>query len=283
MRIPIYCGRCGEEGQGFFGVVTEYTLRLFAAPRAITTTIYYYPLELIEEVGVWAGSVARELPKEVELTIRIAAAHPSIANRCKSNGGFAFIVSATAFMDTSEDAAATLKLVDGCPSASRCLLVERKLPTPISVLDEIVAMSRPEGRYLADTLWTNSSPREVLRTLREHFIRASSKSDAYFAFSTGAESSPFPDAAYSMRGDALVLCYARWERPEDDAANAAWHRATIAALDQYAVGHYVGESDIVADPRRAERSYAKEHWQRSQTLRQQYDPDGLFHEHFNIH
>jgi FAD/FMN-containing dehydrogenase len=29
-------------GPGFFGVVTEYTLRLFAAPRAITTSNYYY-------------------------------------------------------------------------------------------------------------------------------------------------------------------------------------------------------------------------------------------------
>src|SRR5713101_3552909 len=68
-------------GPGFFGVVTEYTLRLFAEPRAITTSNYYYPLELIEEVGAWAGAIARELPKEVELTILIAAAPPSIADR----------------------------------------------------------------------------------------------------------------------------------------------------------------------------------------------------------
>jgi hypothetical protein len=94
--------------------------------------------------------------------------------------------------------------------------------------------------------------------LREHFSWASNKCNAYVAFSTGAERSPFPDAAYSMRADALVLCYAHWERPDDDAAHAAWHRATISALDQYAVGHYVGESDIVADPGRAERSYTRQ-------------------------
>jgi FAD/FMN-containing dehydrogenase len=102
-------------------------------------------------------------------------------------------------------------------------------------------------------------------------------------FLTGADRAPFPDAAYSMRADALLLCYAIWDRPEDDAANATWHRATIAALDQYAVGHYVGESDIVADPRRAERSYAKANWQRLQAMRQQYDSDGLFHGHFVAH
>jgi hypothetical protein len=33
----------------------------------------------------------------------------------------------------------------------------------------------------------------------------------------------------------------------------------------------VGESDIIADPRRAERSSAKANWQRLQALRQQYD------------
>jgi hypothetical protein len=65
-----------------------------------------------------------------------------------------------------------------------------------------------------------------------------------------------------MTGDALLLCYATWERPEDDAANRAWHRATIAALDKYAVGHYVGESDIVASRECAARSYSVANWER---------------------
>jgi FAD/FMN-containing dehydrogenase len=50
----------------------------------------------------------------------------------------------------------------------------------------------------------------------------------------------------------------------------------IADLDQYAVGHYVGESDIVADPGRAARSYSKTNWERLQTLRRKYDPEGIF-------
>ena len=40
--------------------------------------------------------------------------------------------------------------------------------------------------------------------------------------------------------------------------------------------------DIVADPRRAERSYAKANWERLQALRRKYDPDGLFHGHFGV-
>jgi FAD/FMN-containing dehydrogenase len=268
-------------GPGFFGVVTEYSLRLYPLPRAITTNNYYYALDRLEEIGAWAGGVARRLPKTVELTIIIAPAPPPIAERCHGNG-LACIVSGTAYADSPGEAAATLSILDGCAASRDCLLKELNLSTPIDALLDVTGMLEPEGyRYLGDTVWTNSPPAEVLATSRDHFMRAaSSKSLLFFGLSTGADRLPFPDAAYSMRADALLLCYAVWERREDDAANAAWHRATIADLDQYAVGHYVGESDIVADPGRAARSYSKTSWERLQTLRRKYDPAGLFHSDF---
>jgi FAD/FMN-containing dehydrogenase len=268
-------------GPGFFGVVTEYSLRVYPAPRAIMTSNYYYPLRYAEELGAWAGEVARRLPKNVELTIIISPAPPPITDQCQSANGLACIVSGTAFVDSTSEAAATLSILDSCPASRDCLLQEPNLPTPIDVLHDACATFWPERhRFLADTLWTNS-PAKVLATSRDHFMRApSSKSSGVFVFSTGKDRSPFPDGAYSMTGDALMLCYAVWERSEDDAANTAWHRAMTAQLDQYAVGHYVGESDIVADQRRAERSYSKTNWERLQKLRQKYDPEGLFHGHF---
>jgi FAD/FMN-containing dehydrogenase len=214
----------------------------------------------------------------VELTILIARAPPPIADRCQSGNGLACIVSGTTYGDSTGEAAATLNILDSCPVSRDCLLREPNLPTPIDALLDATAMLEPEGyRYLGDTLWTNSPPAKVLATSGGHFMQAaSSKSVQFFGFLTGADRSPFPDGAYSMRADALLLCYAVWERPQDDAANIAWHRAMIADLDQYAVGHYVGESDIVADPGRAARSYSKTNWERLQTLRRKYDPEGIF-------
>ncbi len=268
-------------GPGFFGVVTEYTLRLYPRPKAITTSSYYYPLEHVEEVGAWAGGAARNLPKRVELTIFVAAAPPPIADRCASQRGRACVVSGTAFAESAGEAASMLRPLDSCPAANACMLEERNLSTPIDALHDMGAMLWPEGhRYLADTLWTNSPPGEVLAASRDCLGSApSSKSFGVLVLSTG-ERAPLPDGAYSMAGDALALCYAVWERPEDDTANAAWHRATIVVLDRYAVGHYVGESDIAADPRRAERSYAWPNWERLQALRLKFDPDGLFVGHF---
>lgn len=272
-------------GPGFFGVVTQYQLKLYPVPRAITTSTYHYPLQRIEEVGAWAASVARQLPREVELTLFITTAPPVLAEQCKSNNGFVCVLSAVAFLDNAGEAASALGLLENCPVAQECLHKEVNRPATMEALLELGSMLWPERhRYLADTLWSDSPPAEQLATLRDYFLQApSQKSLAALVFSAGAESSTpvLPDGAFSMTAGTLLLCYAIWERSEeDDAANGTWHRETIAALERFAVGHYVGESDIVAEPGRAEQSFAPANWQRLQSLRRTYDSDALFHGHF---
>ncbi len=269
-------------GPGFFGVVTQYVLKLYPAPHAIATSTYYYPLERIEEVGAWAAGIARQLPQEVELSIFCAQAPPALAERCRSSNGFICIVSATAFLDTQGEAADTLRLLETCPVLPDCLGKDVLQPGSLDLLLDKGGMWWPERhRCLADSRWSNSPSAQQLATVRDYFLRApSTKSLALCAFTTGAEGSAvgLPDAAFSMTARTLLLCYAIWEHPEDDGVNAVWHRETIAALDPFAVGHYVGESDIIAEPGRAEHSFAPENWQRLQSIRRTYDPDGLFHQ-----
>jgi FAD/FMN-containing dehydrogenase len=265
-------------GPGFFGAITEYTLRLFPAPAAILTNSYFYPLEFAPEIGAWAANLARELPNAVEMTLAIALVPPELSEKCVANGGRALLVTASAFASSIHDAEASLARLDECPCIAKSMLAQRTLPTRIEELQELIGAILPEGhRILADTMWSNAPARDILGTAVEHFARAPSpKSSVMVVPMTGGQLAQFPDAAYSMTGDSLVLCYGIWERAEDDAVNSEWHRATIAALDRYAAGHFVGESDIVSDPRRAERSYAAANWQRLQDLRAKYDPRGMF-------
>jgi FAD/FMN-containing dehydrogenase len=51
----------------------------------------------------------------------------------------------------------------------------------------------------------------------------------------------------------------------------------MRALEPLAVGCYVGEADIAANPSQVLNSYARSHWERLQALRERYDPNGLFH------
>ncbi len=193
---------------------------------------------------------------------------------------------ATGFFDTPDEAAATLSLLETCPVISECLGKDVNQPATMDALLDLGGRFWPEHhRCLADTLWSNSSPGRQLAAVHNAFLQAPSpKSLALCAFSTGVGGSaaPRPDAAFSMTASTLLLSYAIWERPEDDEVNADWHRKTIAELNRFAVGHYVGESDIVAEPGRAERSFAPANWQRLQALRRTYDPDGLFHSGFII-
>jgi hypothetical protein len=220
-----------------------------------------------------------------ELTLFIAPAPPNFSEHCTSNNGFVGILSATAFLDTEHEAVAALSPLEVCPVAHECLQKEVNRRNSFESLLDLGGMLWPERyRYLADTLWSDSPPSQMLATVREHFLNAPSpKSLAVCVFSTGASDNTavLPDAVFSMTAKTLLLCYAIWERPQDDAKNAAWHRETISVLDPFAVGHYVGESDIVPKPARAELSFARANWGRLQSLRQKHDPDDLFHGHFS--
>lgn len=271
-------------GPGFFAIVTQYRLKVYEAPRAIMTSTSVYDLEDVEEVGSWAMGAALELPNDAELTLFIAPAPPSLAGRCRSANGFVCILSATAFLDTERQAIAALNILERCPVAPRCLAKNVNQPASFDSLLNLGSTLWPEGhRYMAEALWSDSPPRQPLAIAREHFLRAPSlKSLALCAFSTGSRGgrAVLPDAAFSMTAQTLLLCYAVWERADDDEANASWHRGMVAALDQFAVGHYVGESDIVSTPARAERSFAWVNWRRLQSLRRIYDPGDRFHRDF---
>jgi FAD/FMN-containing dehydrogenase len=52
---------------------------------------------------------------------------------------------------------------------------------------------------------------------------------------------------------------------------------TMETLAPFALGHYVAETDLLAHPSRAMRSFAPAAWKRLTSQRQRLDPQGLFH------
>jgi len=267
-------------GPGFFGVVTQYELQTYPLPKAITTSTFFYHLDHIAAVGTRAAIAAAAMSRQTELTMFVAPAPPEFAEQCRSSNGYIVIVSAVAFVDSSAEAAALLGELERALPADGCLGKQINESATLDGLLDLGGSLWPDHhRYLADTLWSNTPPAQSLDVLRARFLHAPSRRSvaACVIRTRSATNAPaLPDAAFSMTAQSLLLCYAVWERAEDDATNAAWHREAIAALDRFAVGHYVGESDIVASPSRAERSYAPANWARLKALRQTYDPGGLF-------
>ena len=138
----------------------------------------------------------------------------------------------------------------------------------------------PEGhRYAADNLWLTVGLEEALAELRAQIAYAPSPKSLILVVlpPTPPEDTELPEMAFSMFGRVLVLCYSVWEDEADDEANIGWVRDTMKTLAPFAVGHYVAETDLLADPSRAARSFSPDAWKRLTSLRERFDPQGLFH------
>lgn len=264
-------------GPGLFAAVTRFHLKLYALPKAITASTYIYRLEDAEDVSRWAVEARATLPPAVELTLLLAPAPPEVVSH---PGERVVLLTGTAFVDSREDATQALALLEGCPAGGRCLSREVNRAIPFEALYEGEDAAWPEGhRYAADNLWLKADIGEVLAGLRAQITRApSTKSLVLVALPPAPpEDTELPDSAFSKLGQVLVGCYSVWEDESDDEANIGWLRAVMKTLAPFAVGHYVAETDLLADPSRAARSFSPAAWARLASLAQRLDPHGLFH------
>jgi FAD/FMN-containing dehydrogenase len=266
-------------GPGFPGVVTRFHLALQPLPAAITTTTQVYDINDLDELAPWASGVAAGLSTAVEMTVMLTEAGHDLPDDPTRKVA---IVTATAFVDTHEEAAALLATLATSPCGDR-MLAERELEsTPYDVLFRDFGGRWREGcRFASDNVWADADFTETLLPLRNRILEAPSASSFAFA---GMSPDPamddpedeLPDMAFSMYARTFVACYAMWDDPVDDAANLAWLPSTIAELEQTATGHYIAEADLLAHPSRTTGSYTAASWGRLHEVRRRLDPDQIF-------
>jgi FAD/FMN-containing dehydrogenase len=264
-------------GPGFCGVVTRFHLGLFTLPKAITSSTYIYALEDAGDVSRWAMEARTALPSTVELNLLLTSGPPEVASKPRDK---VVTLTSTAFVNSSDEASRALAPLDQCPARDRCLMRQVNEPTPFELLYERQDASWPEGlRYAADSFWSNADLTEVLLRLREQIVRAPSAKSLVLVVipPIPSEDAQLPDMAFSMIGRTIVFCYSVWDDEADDEANIGWLRTAMEALEPLMVGHYVAETDLLADPSRPTRSFSATAWERLARLSERLDPVGVFH------
>ena len=120
--------------------------------------------------------------------------------------------------------------------------------------------------------------------LREHVLRSPSAKSLVLVIMPPIppQGAQLPEMAFSMLGRTLIGCYSVWEDEADDEANIRWLKKAMEALEPLATGHYVAETDLLADPSRPARSFSADAWHRLTTLSERLDPHGLFHPYLGI-
>jgi FAD/FMN-containing dehydrogenase len=264
-------------GPGLCAVVTRFHLKLYPLPKAITSSTYVYALEDAEGIASWMAEARAVLPPAVELALLLAPASPAVPSR---PGERVVILAGTAFVDSPDEASRALAQLEGCPARNRCISREANRALSFEALYEGEDAAWPEGhRYAADNLWLNAGLEEPLAGLGAQIARAPSAKSLILAVlpPTPLQDTELPDMAFSMLGRVLVDCYSVWEDEADDEANIGWLRDAMKTLAPFAVGHYVAETDLLADPSRAAQSFSPAAWKRLTSLRLRFDPHGLFH------
>jgi FAD binding domain len=265
---------------GLFAVATRYHLRLYPLPKAIATSLYYYPYENMEDVCKWLGPLARQLPKNVELSFGILTAPPELADKCTASNGKLCCVSATLFADDEAEVHAALSLLDSCPVIDKCLSKSVEQPSNFEALFDASGALWPSGqRCRTDALFYDCALTDVAKAVKDHFLTTpSAKSLIFISVFTG-KNVPVPtpqDAAFSMTGNLYGGPWTMWEKSADDNENKHWHEKCVQLLKPHIRGHYVAETNTVEHPDFAKASYKEANWQRLAQLRKKYDPEGVF-------
>ena len=104
---PDYFWAARGAGPGFFGIAVRYHLKLQPLPRAITSSVYYYPYEQLLPIATWLDQLARRLPSSVELSLFAVKAPAELAEKARGSNGKVALVSAVMFADSADTARST--------------------------------------------------------------------------------------------------------------------------------------------------------------------------------
>lgn len=267
-------------GPGMFAVATRFHLKCYPLPRAITASTYYYALDELREAVDEVVELGRRMPDNVELSIFLIQAPADLADRCKAHNGKLCMIVAVAFGMTQDESEAALAPLEQGVMVKKALSKVVNAPSSFEELAIASGVTWPENhRNLCENQCSKAKPSDMLVALRDSFVRApSAKSVIVFCQSTGTRNllEPHPEVALSMDATSYGGAWAIWEKEEDDAANRQWQDEVVAIMKPFTSQHYIGETDIVQDPSRVQKSYSPENWKRLEAVRAKYDPHGVF-------
>lgn len=252
-------------GPGFFGAVTAFHLRLHERPPVIANGVFLYPVDCLEEVFRWAHEIGPRVPRAMELMVvihRDAGGEPEIA------------VTGPVLMDSEEEAAEALALLETCPALGRAKLAAPNVPARLEDLYAGVHAAYPDDhRYAADNMWTHAPIADLLPGL-ERIAATLPEAPSHMLWMNWGASPPRRDMAYSVEDETYIALYGVWTEPARDDANVGWVTERMREMEGLATGIQLADENL---GRRPARFASDANMARLDTVRAHRDPEGRFH------
>lgn len=252
-------------GPGFFGAVARFHLRVYRRPRHVANAVYLYPLDCLEQVFGWLAEIGPRVAREVELMAIVHRDH---------EGELEIAVTGPALVDSAEEAAEALALLETCPVRDRAKLAVPNVEVGLPDLYAAVHESYPDGhRYAVDNMWTHAPVEELLPGLRR-IAETLPPPPSHMLWMNWGPSPPRPEMAYSVEDDTYIALYGVWGDSAEDEANVAWATERMREMAPLAGGIQLADENLGERPA---RFAGEESMARLDAVRAAYDPDGLFH------
>ena len=181
------------------------------------------------------------MPRTVELMVIV---HRDARGRAGDRGD------APALVDSAEEAAEALALLETCPVRERAKEVVPNVEVGLADLYAAVHESYPDGhRYAVDNMWTHAPVEELLPGLRR-IAATLPAAPSHMLWMNWGPSPPRPEMAYSVEDETYIALYGVWEDPADDDANVAWAAERMREMEQLASGIQLADENLGRRPAR---------------------------------
>ena len=265
-------------GPGLFAAVTRFQLKAYPLPRAIRVSSWILPLDKLATMTATLDKLAPAKDPRLEI-LALLMHNPEAPPDAPPEQSKICFLTAFAFGYSAEESRAMLAPLAQSPIATEAVVKEEDQPfTLMELFPKFFSTATPGGymgRYAAESAITDE-PGKILHDLSDHFRTARSPICHVIA-SYGLNLKTHADACFSSIARHYVGCFAIWDDEKDDEFYYRWLEQATTHMDPYAKGHYVNEVEGQGHPERIRQCYSPASWQRLQTLRQKYDPQGLFH------
>ena len=190
------------------------------------------------------------------------------------DGELEIAVTGPALVESAEQAAEALALLETCPVRERAKLAVSNVPVELADLYTAVHESYPDDhRYAVDNMWTHAPAEDLLPGLRR-IAETLPGAPSHMLWMNWGPSPPRPEMAYSVEDDTYIALYAVWRHAAEDEANVAWATERMREMEGLASGIQLADENL---GRRPARFASEANMARLDEVRAEYDSEGLFH------
>jgi FAD/FMN-containing dehydrogenase len=268
-------------GGGNFGVVTEFTYSAHPIGPEVAFLFCLYPIEQARHV--LEAHERLVLASDDISTIAVLGTVPAVDDFAADIHGAPYVGVLGMYAGSADDGAVALApLRELAPALA-------DLSGPMSYVDaqQVYDADYPNGHryYWKSTGLSALTPETVDVLVAQALAAPSAESTIDIWLNGGAIGRVGDDAtAYSGRGTRyLVNPEANWEHPQDDAANVAWARGVLTALDAVSDGRaYLNFPGFLEEGDDLVRRSLGPNYERLARLKARVDPGNLFRRNANI-